>query len=292
MGGAAVGVGLGTAGAAVIAAEGAVHIWTRPAPDRHYADAVARQSGATWEEARTAASDRTVLEGWIFRPAAPNGGAAILLHGVSDTREGVLGEAHLLLRAGYLVLTPDARGHGVSGGNLITYGVREAGDVHAWADWLLAQRGAERLYGLGESMGAAILLESLARERRFRAVVAESPFADFREVAYDRLAQRTSLPEVLFAPIVNLGFVYGRVRYGVDLNEASPLAAVRRTTVPVLLIHGTEDRNIPIRHSRELHAANPRATVLWEVPGGHHVDALETAGAEYERRVLAWFAAH
>lgn len=236
--------------------------------------------------------DGIPLDGWVFRPARPNGAAAILLHGVADTREGVLDETSFLLRAGYVVLAPDARGHGTSGGGLITYGIREAGDVHCWADWLFANAGVGRLYGLGKSMGAAILLESLAREPRFRAVVAESPFADFREVAYDRMAQRIALPRVFFWPIVDLGMIYGRVRYGVDLDRASPAAAVRATSVPILLIHGTEDGNIPIRHSRELHALNPAATVLWEVPGGHHVDALATAGPEYVTRVQGWFASH
>lgn len=217
---------------------------------------------------------------------------AILLHGVGDTREGVLPEAGFLLRAGYTVLTPDARGHGTSAGDTITYGIREAGDVHAWASWMFANAGIGRLYGLGESMGAAILLESLPGEPRFRAAVAESPFADFREVAYDRLAQSTAFPPLLFEPIVELGFLYGRLRYGIDLDRASPEAAIREAAIPVLLIHGTEDRNIPIRHSRELHAAAPASTVLWEIRGGHHVDGLATAGHVYIARVLDWFGSH
>jgi dipeptidyl aminopeptidase/acylaminoacyl peptidase len=289
---AGIGVAAGTVLASVFAAEGAVHIWVRPQPEPHYAEAVVAQSGGSWQAVRIVAPDGTALDGWVFRPKHPNGGAAILLHGVGDTRAGVRDEAAFLVRAGYTVLTPDARGHGASGGAIITYGIRESGDVHSWADWLSAGGGVERLYGLGESMGAAILLESLACEKRFRAVVAEAPFAEFREIAYDRLAQHTALPARLFWPIVDLGMVYGRVRYSVDLDRASPAAVVRATSVPILLIHGTEDRNIPIRHSRELHALNPASTVLWEVPGGHHVDALATAGNQYVARVLDWFGSH
>lgn len=289
---AGIGVVAGTLLASVFAAEGAVHIWIRPQPDPHQANAVVAQSGGSWQPVRIAAWDATALDGWVFRPDHPKGAGVILLHGIGDTRAGVRDEAAFLLRAGYTVLTPDARGHGTSGGDIITYGIREGGDVHAWADWLFAKAGVDHLYGLGESMGAAILLESLAREPRFRAAVAEAPFAEFREVAFDRLAQKTALPPLLFRPIIDLGMVYGRLRYGVDLNEASPAAAVRDTRVPILLIHGTEDRNIPIRHSRELHALNPASTVLWEVPGGHHVDALATAGQEYVTCVLDWFGSH
>src|SRR5262249_26345895 len=150
----------------------------------------------------------------------------------------------------------------------IRYGLREATDVHAWADWIFQHRRIERLYGLGESMGAAILLQSLPIEPRFRAVVAEAPFASFEEIAYDRMSQVSGLPVVTFWPIVKMAFLYSRARYGIDLRRASPVNAIRDARVPILLIHGTRDDNIPIRHSRDLLHANQVAVQLWEVPGG------------------------
>ncbi len=180
----------------------------------------------------------------------------------------MLGHVDFLLRAGYTVLAPDCRGHGRSGGDVISYGVREGDDVRAWEDLLLRTPGVERAYGIGQSMGAAILLESLAHTTRLRALVADCPFATFQEIAYERLQQQGVIGEVASRPLVNLGFVYARARYGVNLWAASPVNAVRATRVPVLLVHGTKDINIVPRHSRELHAANLPATELWEVPGG------------------------
>jgi fermentation-respiration switch protein FrsA (DUF1100 family) len=287
-----IGTTAGTALASIFVAENALHIWERPKPDPGDAQALVQGTGATWQAVQAAALDRALLDGWVFTPREPNGAAAILFHGVADTRAGVLGHAGFLLRAGYTVLAPDARGHGTTGGAIITYGLREAGDVHAWAEWLFRNRAVNRLYGLGESMGAAILLESLPAEPRFRAVVAECPFARFEEVAYDRLSQQTGAPTPVFWPIVKLGFAWARLRYGVDLRQASPEAAVRNSTIPVLLIHGDRDTNIPLRHSRELHAANDRSTVLWEVHGAHHVDCMATEPAAYQEKVLRWFQEH
>jgi len=42
-----------------------------------------------------------------------------------------------------------------------------------------------RLFALGESMGAAIALQSAAIDPRIAGVVAESSFSDLREVSYD-----------------------------------------------------------------------------------------------------------
>jgi alpha-beta hydrolase superfamily lysophospholipase len=286
------GLAIGIPFVAILAAENALHIWDRPSPDDDLARTVVRESTSAWETAKIAAADGVPLEAWVFTPSQANGSAVILLHGVGDTRRGVWAKASFLLKNGFTVLTPDARGHGSSGGSIITYGVRESGDVRAWADWLFQHRPITRLYGFGFSMGAAILLQSLPGEPRFRAVIAEAPFCTFEQIAFDRMTQMAGLPLVVAWPIVKLGVLYTRVRYSVNLNDASPAAATQRSHVPTLLIHGTLDTNISIRHSRQLAAAN-RELVLWEVPGGHHIDVESvTAPAFYETKVTEWFRSH
>jgi pimeloyl-ACP methyl ester carboxylesterase len=250
-----------TAGA-VFVAEGALHIWQRELPDDRLAAAVAKADGAAWREAQVGEADGVKLSGWLLTPGHGNGAVVIALHGVGDTRAGMLGHADFLLRAGYTVLAPDCRGHGRSGGDVISYGVREGGDVRAWEDLLLRTPGVERIYGIGQSMGAAILLESLGHATRMRALVADCPFATFQEIAYERLEQQGVIGEAASWPLVNLGFVYARARY------------------------------IAPRHSRELHAANLAATDLWEVPGAGHIASLEVARGEYVRRVTEWFDRH
>jgi predicted acyl esterase len=83
------------------------------------------------------------------------------------------GHLQYLLRNGYAALMPDTRGYGASGGDLVTYGLKEARDTAMWAQWLARQPGVNRIYGLGESMGAAVLIQSLADHPGLRAIVAE-----------------------------------------------------------------------------------------------------------------------
>jgi alpha-beta hydrolase superfamily lysophospholipase len=286
------GIVIAVALVSIFIAEGCVRGWARRQPDPTDADRVARAASATWQSARVTAADGAPLSAWLFTPRQPNGSAVILLHGVADTRRGVLFHAQYLLQAGFTVLAPDSRGHGASGGDLLTYGIREAADIHAWADELFRTRPIQRLYGLGESMGAAILIESLPREPRFRAVVAECPFSTLEEIAYYRIEQISGLGRWASWPLVRSGFLYVRLRYGVDLKQASLAAAIRATEVPVLLIHGTRDVIIPPRHSQALHALNPQATTLWLVPGAMHVSAISACPEEYERRVVGWFRSH
>ncbi len=278
--------------ASVFLAENALHVWHTTPPSDAEAGPIATQGGATWKPACIAASHGAVLQGWLFTPRISNGAGVILMHGVADTRLGMSGHAPFLLRAGYTVLMPDSRGHGASTGGIITYGVLESEDVRRWADLLSGEPSIVRMYGLGQSMGAAILLESLQREPRFRAVVADCPFATFESIAYDRLEQNGLRSHALSYPLIGLGFTYASLRYGVNLWNASPAAALAQTHTPVLLIHGAADDNIPPRHSRALHAANPGVTELWEVPRAGHVASLSADPAAYRIRVLNWFNSH
>src|SRR5271157_6569187 len=175
----------------IVAGEWTLHPWRRVLrpKDGALAQAIAERNHAELTDVAVTADDGVTLRGWSMRPLHGNGDAVILLHGVADNRMGMLGYAELLLRHGYAVLLPDARAHGESGGELATYGVKEAGDVRRWFDWIKKVEAPRCIDGLGNSMGAAILLESLRTTPGFCAVVAESPFANFREASYDRLGQ-------------------------------------------------------------------------------------------------------
>lgn len=279
---------------AIYLADGTLHPTRRTLTDEEgaaFASAV-RAMRAELQDVSITTPDQVILRGWLLRPAASNGNAALLLHGLGDNRLGMTGYAQLLLAHGYTVLLPDARAHGVSGGELATYGLLERSDIHRWVDFLLAAAQPRCVYGMGESMGAAELLQSLPQETRFCAVVAESPYSTFREIAYDRMGQPFHMGpwvgRVPLRPLVEIAFLRARWKYGLDLQRVSPEDAVARSHISTLLIHGQIDGNIPLRHSRAIHLAAPQ-TVLWEVPGADHCGAIAAARQEFEARVLGWF---
>jgi len=241
--------------------------------------------------------DHATLRAWLIHPHRSNGDAVLLLHGLGDNRLGMLGYAQLLLAHGFTVLLPDARAHGQSDGPLATYGLLERDDIHQWSDFLETQIQSAPahphcIFALGESMGAAQLLQSLDTHPNFCAVAAESPFANFREIAYDRMGQPFHLgPWVgrsVLRPVVEIAFLRARLKYHLDMQNISPENSAAATAIPILLIHGEVDSNIPLRHSLRIHAHAPN-TQLWQVPIADHCGALSTAPQEFERRLLSWF---
>jgi pimeloyl-ACP methyl ester carboxylesterase len=92
----------------------------------------------------------------------------------------------------------------------------------------------------------------------------------------------------VFRPLVEVAFFRARWKYNLNMNKISPEDSAAAINVPILLIHGEVDSNIPIRHSRRIHEL-AHNTQLWEVPGADHCAAYGTAPQEFQRRVLNWF---
>ena len=238
--------------------------------------------------------DKVTLRAWWFPHPTGNRSCVVVLHGIGDSRSSSAGFASLFLHRGYSVLTPDSRAHGDSGGQFVTYGLLERYDIISWAHWMREQ-GCLRIYGLGESLGASILLQAIAIEPVFRAIVAESPYADLRQMAQSRLVQQLSLPQSFSRPLaallVEAGMDYALIFHHLNFRLVSPPASLRCSRTPVLLIHGLHDERTPPEQSRLLAKARPQDTDLWLVPNASHTDASVVAPTEFQRRVFRWFEA-
>jgi len=288
---------LGSILAGIVIADISLKLPRRPLRHQHaFAAAVRDNFHAELQDVSINASDGAVLRGWYVHPGAYNGNAVVLLHGITDNREGVAGYGRLLLEHGYAVLLPDARRHGESGGELATYGVKEADDIHRWVSWIYQHDPPLCVYGFGESYGAALMLQSLAVENRFCAVAVESTFSTAREMSFERVSGPLHLQSwfgrTLGRPAIWSAMVYARVRYGVDLLQPNPLEAVKGSKVPVLLVHGEADRSLAPRHSQLIANAAPDHVQLWLVPHAGHTMAWAAAHQEFESRLLGWFASH
>jgi dipeptidyl aminopeptidase/acylaminoacyl peptidase len=249
---------------------------------------------ASWQVSSIRAFDGVRLDSWFVRPPKRNGNCVMVLHGIGDSRQGSSGYAPLFLDEGYSVLLPDSRAHGSSEGELVTYGLLEKSDVLFWAHWL-RQHDCMALFALGESLGGSVLIQAAALGTDFRAIVAESPFADLPAIAEFRVRQIFHLPPLLQSVIPSLlvrnSMTYAKFRYGIDLRQVQPIESISRTATPILLVHGLLDSRTPYWHSQVLARADAQS-VLWLVPNAEHTGVYSTSPTEFRRRVLGWFAEH
>jgi len=183
-----------------------------------------REQSVEFRDVELTSPDGVVLRAWYMRPQEANGDAVILLHGVTDNRMGVYPIGKFLADHHYTVLMPDARHHGASGDDDL-WSPRSR--RHSPLAELVGESrtGAMRVWA-GRIHGGMELLESLPREPRFCAIVAESASASFREEAYYRFGRPFHtgpwLGRTFFRPPLEAGILFVRLWYGVDLGTVTP----------------------------------------------------------------------
>lgn len=189
--------------------------------------------------------------------------------------------------AGHNVLLIDQRCHGKSQGHTITFGILERQDVLGWIRYAGDRFGTVPILLSGVSMGAATVLMAAGMELpdNVKAVIADCPYDAPSNIIKKVLGQDMGMPVKLVYPLIRLGgMIYGKF----NLNAASPLEAVTQAKVPILLIHGDDDRFVPYEMSCRLHAAAPERIEFHTIPGAGHALNYAAAPETYSRIVSAF----
>ncbi|HYE73486.1 MAG TPA: hypothetical protein VEF04_09145 [Blastocatellia bacterium] len=79
-------------------------------------------------------------------------------------------------------------------------------------------------------------------------------------------------------------------RLGIDEASVCPVDRVGQVTAPLFVIGCSEDQHTKLEETQQLFAAARSPKQLWVINGASHVDPHSFARAEYEQRVLEFFA--
>ncbi|MCB0196402.1 MAG: alpha/beta fold hydrolase [Anaerolineae bacterium] len=238
-----------------------------------------------YQEITLTTGDGLKITGWYIPGIQPH--AIIVVHGIHANRRTVLPEANILAEAGYHLLMIDLRGHGLSDGDQISYGYREALDVQAAVDYLDALPEIDKIGVLGTSLGGATVVRAAAIDERIDAVVIESSYSSLPEAIDDGFDNLSFFPKWPFAPLFvrlaewRLGLKAEQVDSARDLAGFQPR--------PVLIIHGLEDQLFPPEHAKRMFAAAQEPKDLWLIEGLRHANPVPGREAEYQERVVRFF---
>ena len=186
------------------------------------------------------------------------------------------GGAQTLLGGGDTVLLIHQRGQGDSQGHTMTFGIREREDVLLWAEYCAERFPDAPLFLHGISMGAATVLmtSALSLPKAVKGILADCPY-DVPKDIITLTAKKSAGPLAgLLWPFLCVGaFLFG---CGLRFDGVCCHEAVKHTPVPILIIHGEDDRFVPAYMSEPMAAANPARVTRATFPdAGHGLSYLE-----------------
>lgn len=185
------------------------------------------------------------------------------------------------------VLYVEQRGQGNSGGEYMGFGMTERHDCLDWIRWI-NQQGCAHLpvYLCGISMGASTVLMAagLNLPDNVRGIIADCGFTSANAIWRHVAKHALHLP-------------YGRIRSRladrlchkrIQMHSAEYTCAdaLSCSKVPVLFIHGTADRFVPIEMTYENYQACAAPKRLFVVPGAGHGMSYPVDPEGYQQAVL------
>ena len=179
----------------------------------------------------------------------------ILFHGYKgDGERDLAAGIERCAKLGRSAVIVDQRSHGESDGSVITFGVRERLDCVRWAKFVADKFGKDSKIILGGvSMGAATVMMASCEDlpENVVCVMADCGYSSQKDIII-KVIKEMKLPAALLYPFVKLGArIFGRF----DLEETTPIEAVRKTKLPLIFIHGDNDAFVPHYMSADLYEA-------------------------------------
>lgn len=207
----------------------------------------------------------------------------LLIHGYGGSPDAWTELAHRLEEEGFGVVVPAMRGQTVSGTRKVGFGVGEADELIALAEWVQKEKPEAKMIPVGVSMGgAACWIAASQRPELFDAVVTEGAFARLDWATDEFLSVVTRLGPRLLRPMMWM---------------AEGLSGIRRATVRVdqaaaawkgksaLIIHGRDDVLFGSRHPEAL--AEATESEIWWVEGANHAECHLIDFEGYVERLTA-----
>lgn len=201
-------------------------------------------------------ADGHILHGWYCRSAAPVA-SLLFCHGNKGNLTDSAPAIPALVDAGLNIFSFDYRGYGRSSGIPTIGGLIEDAIAAAEQHERLRPQGVPSIL-YGYSLGGAVALQ-LSHKWHFDGLVLQSTFTNLRDMARHRY------------PMTPIHHVAGDALDSVD--------AIRRTELPTVVVHGTEDRTVPTWMGRKLFAESRHGRELVLVDGGAHTNLFAVDSA-------------
>ena len=232
------------------------------------------------------------LHGYLF--PAPQGDGKKFVIGVHGYRSYARPECapyvafyHSL---GYSMLMVDDRAHAPSEGDYIGFGILDRLDVVDWAKQLVKTYGQDTQILLhGVSMGGATVMAVSGEDdlpEQVKGIVSDCGYSSPWEILTYNLKHMAHLPAGLFLNQVER---FCKKKIGMNLHDYAAVDQVKKAKVPMLFVHGMQDKMVPPAMVQQVYDACAAPKRLLTVEEAGHGESIAFAPDEYHRAIMELF---
>lgn len=239
------------------------------------------------EEVSIRSHDGIMLYGWYVEKYPHSRRIALIVHGYTGALPWSAQFMDMFIEQGFNILLVDQRRHGQSEGKYTTFGYKEKYDLQMWVDWLISRKGKDCIIGLhGQSLGGGTVLEYAAiRRPQIQFIVADCPYSDLTQLIHYQVKILNQMPAWPTMALINRLL---QRKAGFRMEQVSPIRIMRTCNLPVLFIHGKEDRFVPTWMSEQLYEAKRATSSLILIEGAGHGTAYATNRERYWQGVTSF----
>ena len=187
--------------------------------------------------------------------------------------------------SGCSVLYAEQRGQGESGGKYMGFGMLERYDALGWINWVNEKTGGRLpIYLCGVSMGATTVLMAAGLELpdNVKGIIADCGFTSPQAIWKHVIEKNLHLPYRIHAAAAS---DLCKKRINMSSKAYSTVDAMKQCAIPVLFIHGSDDKFVPIDMTYENYKACSAEKQLLVVPGAGHAMSYFIEKEKYEKTV-------
>ncbi|GEO79344.1 alpha/beta hydrolase [Companilactobacillus mindensis] len=235
------------------------------------------QKQATWEQTT---KDHLKLKARYIAATHKTAKTVVVVHGYGSASKYMGSYIRMFHDAGYNVLAPDNRSFGRSQGNYAGYGWKDRTDMKNWINMINRRNGKDSQIGLfGVSMGAATVMYTLGEKlQNVKFAVADCGYSTISGELDYQLKEMFHLPSF---PIVPTASLYADVLAGYNFYQASTKDTLKRSKVPIYIIHGSKDDFVPTKNAYQNYDYAQGPKKLWIVKGAGHAQSYSVAKQKY-----------
>ncbi len=212
-------------------------------------------------------------------------GTIILVHGIRGCKEHFYQLSKQLADSSYNSVLVDLRAHGESTGKYCTYGFKEKDDISRLVDTLIQRDDIDNNIGIwGQSLGAAIALQSMGICPNIKFGIIESTFSDFKLIVHDYFKHYLGFD----IPILSDHLIkQAESLTKFNPEDVKPFEYCKHITQPIIIAHGDKDDRIKIEYgvfNYENVRSIDKEFIL--VKNANHVNVWQIGGKPYMNKLF------